>query len=256
VNPTLKIKRAILASLTKHPHLLLFLDYDGTLTPIVRTPGQATLAPKTRRILKRLAKRKRVTVALVSGRKLSDVQKMVRVSGITYAGNHGLELRGGGYRFVNAQAKRSIPILRKLKRTLAKELKHIPRAWVEDKKLTLTVHYREVPKSKWRAVKKVVLSVSARARKRGLVKLTRGKCVTELRPNTSWGKGAVVRWLIGKRDKALSVYIGDDVTDEAAFAAVNRVRGVSVLVGLSHRKTNARYRIPSPRHLTNLLRSI
>ena len=240
-------------------HLLLLLDYDGTLTPIVKTPREAKFPPKTRALVKRLSKHPLVTLAVISGRQLENVKKMVRLPRLIYSGNHGLELKGGGYEFLNPKARKATKALESISKQLKKELAHIPNALIEDKQLTLSVHYRLVSKRKIALVKRIVHRISKPWRKRKLVRLTRGKCVIEVRPNTTWDKGAVVEWLAKqveqktKPKKLFPIYIGDDVTDESAFRAVNRLKGASFLVRERARKTSAQYRITSASNVARFL---
>ena len=207
----MNLRRAVQSKLSNSSHLLLLLDYDGTLTPIVRTPKDARLTPQVRTLLKKFVRTSGVTLAIVSGRMLHDVKKKVGVQGVIYAGNHGLELAGGGYKLLNREVRKAKPILRQIARVLRGDLKEIPNAWVEDKILTLSVHYRQVKKRYWPQVTQLINQITQPWRKRGLIKLTKGKCVIEVRPNTSWDKGAAVRWLIKKmkrKKRCFSIYIG------------------------------------------------
>jgi len=240
--------------------LAIFLDYDGTLTPIVSHPSKARLSATTRRLLGELSRQQRIWVAVVSGRSLKELRRRVGVQGLCYVGNHGLELAGPKIRHINPMARKSRPIIKKIAASLRKELKKIPGAWVEDKGLTLSVHYRQAePVKKLLARRRFHEVVRPYAEKKQ-VRLTAGKEVLEVRPPVRWTKGSVVSWLLARR-RALSrgpvlpVYIGDDLTDEDAFRAIGK-RGVTVRVGAGNPRTRARYRVRSPAEAARFLEII
>ena len=238
--------------------LLLLLDYDGTLTPIVEHPSRAVLSPATKRLLARLARRPRVRVAIVSGRSLSDVKRLVGLRGLWYVGNHGLEMQAGRRHYVHPSAQRCRPRLARAVSALRTALRDIPGAWVEDKSLTVSVHWRRVPPSSVRRFRRIMAERLAPLRRRKALGVTRGKRVIELRPPIRWGKGDAVRWLrrCVARPQPWLLYLGDDRTDESAFAAVNRLQGVSVLVGAPARASSARWSLRSPREVATLLERI
>jgi trehalose 6-phosphate phosphatase len=219
---------------------LLFLDYDGTLTPIVRKPGMAELSRFRKKLLKALARRRYLRVAIVSGRMLSDITKRVGIRNIYYVGNHGFEIAGPGLRFIHPRARAAQPSLRKIKKELERRLKHIKGIIIEDKKLTMSLHYRLVKTSGLNKVREVFRRAAAPHLKARKIRVTQGKKVFEIRPNADWDKGRAVLWLAKKldpRQKAVPVYIGDDTTDEDAFRALKK-RGITIRVGRS-KKTSA-----------------
>src|SRR3989304_8709686 len=124
--------------------VLMLSDYDGPLTPIAESPEKATIPEPTRELIRSLARQSRLTVGIISGRALGDLQTMVAVRGIVYAGNHGLEIEGPGWRFIAPLADEFRPVLRLLHRVLSRALSPVSGAVVEDKGLSLTVHYRQV----------------------------------------------------------------------------------------------------------------
>lgn len=208
---------------------LLLLDYDGTLTPIKDHPKLARLSPARKLFLRRLARRPGIKMALISGRELADLKKQAGLPGLIYAGNHGFEIEAGGRRWVHPAAKKFVRQLPALKARLERELRR-PGVFIEDKGLSLSVHYRRLPAGQLPAFKKLF----ARAVRpwRGLANVTRGKKVFELRPPVAWDKGKAVQWLIKnlKLKAYHPVYIGDDRTDEDAFRAL-RGRGLTYRVG-------------------------
>lgn len=241
--------------------VVLFLDYDGTLTPLRERPEQARLSGETRELLRDLSRQPGVWVAVVSGRALADVKRMAGVRGLCYVGNHGLELEGPKLRHTLRQAWISRPVMKKIARRLRQELQAVPGAWVEDKGLTLAVHFRQVAADEKLRVRNRFNSVLRPYRERRRVRVTAGKEVLEVRPPVRWTKGTMVRWLLARRmglhprADILPVYIGDDLTDEDAFLALGG-RGITVVVGSSNPLSRAQYRVASPVAVLRFLRRL
>jgi trehalose-phosphatase len=225
--------------------LALFLDYDGTLTPIVSRPELAVLPDATREVLRRLCAR--ATVAVVSGRALSDAKALVGLEEIVYAGNHGFEIRGpDGTALSREIGAEYVDDVARIRAVLAEGLAAIARAWVEDKAWSLSVHYRQVADDRAADVETVVdraLEGFPRLRKHY------GKKVIEVRPRVDWDKGRAVLWLLEalrlQGDDVLPMYLGDDVTDEDAFRALAG-RGMGVLVSETPRPSAAALRLRDP----------
>src|SRR5262249_5991479 len=114
------------------PHLLICLDFDGTLTPFVEDPATASLSPQMQRVLRSLAGHEGVSLALFSGRERADLQTHVGIPGLIYAGNHGLEISGDGFIFIEPTAVACGKALKELAADLAQALQHVPGAFVED----------------------------------------------------------------------------------------------------------------------------
>ncbi|MFH0839962.1 MAG: trehalose-phosphatase [Candidatus Omnitrophota bacterium] len=220
----------------KGKSLFIFLDYDGTLTPIKNTPAEAKMSAEARKVLKRLAKKGRNKVAIISGRSLKDIKKIVGISGILYVGNHGLEMEGPKITFKCPVTPAYIGILGKIKRELAAGLSKIEGVIIEDKGLTLSVHFRQVKKKDELPVKTIFYNSVRPYIKKRAIRVTSGKKVFEVRPPLRWNKGNAVMWLLahstalGAKRGTIPIYIGDDVTDEDAFKAL-RKRGITVFVG-------------------------
>ncbi|NQU73421.1 MAG: trehalose-phosphatase, partial [Candidatus Omnitrophica bacterium] len=170
-------------------HIFLALDYDGTLTPIVKKPGLALLSKTTKKKLVNINRSRRFTVGIISGRAIDDIQKKVGIKNIYYGGNHGLEIRGPGMRFVSPGSKRIKSFMRFFERELSKKLKHIKGAFVENKGLTLSVHYRLVKEGQVSMVKNVFHSTLRPFVRRKRVRVTSGKKVLEVRPRLELDKG-------------------------------------------------------------------
>lgn len=228
------------------PAALLLLDYDGTLAPIVRNPARAVLGVRRRALLRRLARLPGVRVGIVSGRELAWLRRQVGVPGLLYVGNHGLEMSGPGLRFVHAPARRHAETMRRLAARLRAALRGIPGAVVEAKGLTLSVHRRMVPPSQRPVVRHRAAAVLDPLVLAGRIRITRGKQVLEVRPPVAWTKGEAVGRLSRRYRAAGGAlwYVGDDMTDEDAFRAVNRSGGISILLG-RRRRSAAQWRVRS-----------
>lgn len=207
--------------------LFLFLDYDGTLSPLVNNPGDAVLDEGTERILKRL--KSNYPVAIISGRELSDIMDRVKIPGIIYAGNHGAEIWDGQHRIDGTDGAKDAAVPGDLKKELSSRLEGIGGAVVEDKTATVSVHYRNVQQQDRESVFAVLWDTAARYC--GRVRMTMGNNVFEVRPLEAWNKGDVVLWILQHFGAGKTpIYIGDDVTDEDAYRVINQT-GISVSIG-------------------------
>jgi len=234
---------------------LLLLDYDGTLTPIVERPELALLPPDVARTLRTLSRR--LKVVIMSGRSLRDLRKLVGEKGVYYGGNHGLEIRGPGISFVLPEATRLRPLLRRVSRELRKRTKGVKGALVEDKGLSLSLHYRLVDPEREGEVRRILEEVLEPHRDR--LRITEGKKVLEVRPNLRWDKGRASLLLLRLLDperKLLPVYLGDDRTDEDAFRVLNPRGGVTVLVSERPANSNARFFLRSPKEVALFLQML
>ena len=248
----------ILKRQLKAKKIFLFLDYDGTLTPIASRPKQATLPKATKALLRRLQRCQGVKIALISGRSLKDVKALVGVKDVVYAGNHGLEIKGSGLVWKNPLVTKNKKVLTVIKQKLKKSLKGIKGVLIEDKGLTLSVHYRCVKKAKQAAVKKLFQKTVLLFLKSDKIKTSEGKKVLEIRPPLKWHKGKAVQWLLSQWRKSkkhhLAIYVGDDVTDEDAFGILGS-EDLSVIVG-KKRRTRARYFVKNTQDVNRLLREV
>lgn len=225
------------------PHLLLALDYDGTVTPIVDEPGEAHLSPSMRLRLQSLASHPRVSLAIISGRARADLEGRVAIADAIYAGNHGLEIRGPGFEYFDHAALEAADALGTLAADLELRLRRIDGIIVENKRLTLSVHYRKVAPIHHEEVRCIVLD--ALKATDNPWQLTVGARVYEVRPHRHWHKGIAVNWIKAHlhHPGSLVIYMGDDVTDEDAFAALDDA--VTIKVGDSA-ETAADHILSSP----------
>jgi len=230
--------------------LAVFLDYDGTLTPIVSHPEKALLSDSTRQTLQALAMQASVTI--LSGRDLNDVRQRVDIATITYGGSHGFDIAGprGLRKQVGTQF---LPKLDMIEKELGKQLAGIPGAHVERKCFSIAAHYRNVNESDVPKVQRAVSEVAARHRE---LRRMEGKKVYELLPCTDWDKGKALLWLLEnlglEHGKVHPIYIGDDRTDEDAFRALGQ-RGVGILVSEEPRPTAASYSLKDPAEVERFL---
>lgn len=217
--------------------LFIFLDYDGTLVPIRQVPdlGASSLPEGTRDILLSL-KAHGNRLAIISGRALQDLKKMVGIKDIIYSGNHGLELEGPKIKFENLVSLESRRLIRKIRHRLLDRLCGIRGVIIEDKGLTFSLHYRLVKDDDMPIV---VNSFNFAVRQyvdHGEIRVSKGKKVFEVRPSVNWDKGKMVLWLLARYRFAAGdreifpVYIGDDTTDEDGFRVL-RKEGLTVFVG-------------------------
>jgi trehalose 6-phosphate phosphatase len=221
--------------------LAVFLDYDGTLSPIVEDPAKATLGEGMRDALSRLSRW--VPVAIVSGRDLRDVQAFVQDDQLYYAGSHGFDLAGpDGWREVAEQGEAFLPALEAAGDALEARLAKIAGARVERKRFALAVHFRQVSDADEPAVIEAVRETIAR---QDDLHASAGKKVFDVKPRIDWHKGRSVLSLLATldldADDVLPVYVGDDTTDEDAFRSLAD-RGLCVVVrDGADRRTAARF---------------
>lgn len=228
----------------------VFLDYDGTLTPIADRPEQATLSASTRARLARLASRCPVTI--VTGRDVAVVRDFVQLDEIGYAGCHGLDIEGAAGSGLRYEAAGTLlPALDAAEADLRRGLSGIAGALVERKRYSVSTHHRLVAPGDTYLVEEVVATV---ARRHPELRRERGKKVFELRPDVAWDKGSAVAWLLSAMalDSGAATYIGDDETDEHAFELLDG-SGVPIVVEHGDRPTSARYRVRDPREVTEVL---
>jgi alpha,alpha-trehalase len=233
--------------------LAIFLDYDGTLTPIVNDPEMALLSDSMRETLRALARH--TPVAILSGRDLEDVRRRVDIDGIIYAGSHGFDIAGPG-ELRKEVATEFLVKLDLAERKLREELAGIVGALVERKRFSIAAHYRTVNENDLPKLERAVSGVAARHRE---LRNMEGKKVYELQPDIDWDKGKAVLWLLQilglEQANVLPIYIGDDRTDEDAFRAI-RDRGTGILVSEQPRATAASHLLKDPTEVQQFLREL
>ena len=231
----------------------VFLDYDGTLTPIVARPELAVLSDDMRGTLRRLVATLPLTI--VTGRDISVVADLIAVDGLGYVGSHGLDIQGppaSGLRKEVAAA--FVPALDAAETALREALGPIAGVVVERKRFSLSTHVRLVAEGD---LARVDAAVAQQALQHPSLRREAGKKLLELRPDVAWDKGAAVRWLLeaSGRDPDVALYVGDDLTDETVFRAMNG-RGATIVVAAEDRPTAARFRLRDPDDVQVLLERV
>lgn len=231
---------------------VIFLDYDGTLTPIVSHPDIAHLSDSMREVIRSL--KSRYYVAIISGRGLEDIQKRVGLEGIYYSGNHGFEIEDpDGLKMELPEAIEAIPILQEIARELEKLIEPFKGAHIERKRFSVAVHYRNLVEQK----QVLVAKVEKLATNFPKLKLQPGKQALNFGPNLDWDKGRATQWILDQisLSNPFPIFIGDDVTDEDAFKALSK-KGVGILVSEEERATCAAYILKNPEEVENFLRKL
>ena len=226
----------------------LFLDYDGTLVGLAPTPGEAVADEELRSLLGGLQARLEGALAIVTGRPVADIDHFLAPLRLTVSGLHGLVRR----REDGTTTEAEVPpdLLEPVRASFADFAAAHPGTLMEDKRLSLALHYRQAPHLEAVAIG---LAEALAGASDGLLRLQRGKMVVELLPKGS-DKGDAIRTLLEEPGftARLPVFVGDDVTDEAGFRSVNALSGVSVRIGAG--PSEAAYRLPDVAALRAWLR--
>src|SRR5438477_5418416 len=209
----------------------LFLDYDGTLTPIRDRPEDAVISASMREAVRRLAER--VPVGVVSGRDRQVVQELMGLDNLIVAGDHGFDIWSPTGGSIQREEGASFEgFLREVEARLRAALADVPGALVEPKKRSVAAHFRLVPQEQRPRVKQIVDAILSEHPEK--LKVTPGKMVFEIQPRLDWDKGKAVLYLLKAldldRDDVVPFYLGDDITDEDAFRALAG-RGIGIFVG-------------------------
>jgi len=247
-------KRRLAGWLRERPEIALFLDYDGTLTPIAPRPEDARLSEETRRAIEAAVSAPDIHLSIVSGRSLADVKNRVCVDGSTYIGDHGYEIEGPGITFFQDAAVPWQQAIDDAARDL--EAMRVEGALVERKRATVSYHVRLVaPDIRDRAFRDAVTIL----RRRRLAVLV-GKMVAEGKPPVPWDKGRAVLHVLQARfgaewtSRVRALYVGDDATDEFAFRALRGIGRSICVAGPGSAQTAADHTLPSPDDVLSLLR--
>ncbi|KAK1302342.1 putative trehalose-phosphate phosphatase 6 [Acorus calamus] len=247
----------------KGKKVVVFLDYDGTLSPIVSDPDKAFICAQ------QLTK-SRITLQLAS----SAVSSFVKLKNLYYVGSHGMDISIPSEAVKNSSVRRSetdqpgnevimfqpaaefLPIMKKLLLMLREKIRTIKGSVIEDNKFCLSVHYRHVDEEDqdalWQLVEATVGGYS------GLC-ITNGKMVYEIRPNINWNKGHALEYVLetlgfGSSSDVFPMYLGDDTTDEDAFKVLRkRGQGLPILVSSNPMETKASFSLRNPSEVQSFL---
>lgn len=218
-------------------NFFLFLDYDGTLALIADHPDKAVLSDEVRNILRKIALNPGFKVAVISGRTLKDIKSRVGIKEIIYSGNHGLEIEGPSFKFKKSVTISYKILLGKIKKELRLAFADFKNVFIEDKKLTLSIHYRLAGKKHISVIKNIFYKTISGYLIEKKIKVRKGKMIFEIAPPVKWNKSTAVLWILNRpefsKNDFYPVYFGDDTTDEDAFRVL-KDKGITVLVG--HRK--------------------
>ncbi|GKB84843.1 probable trehalose-phosphate phosphatase J [Tanacetum coccineum] len=236
--------------------IVMFLDYDGTLSPIVDDPDRAYMSDAMRATVRKLAQC--FPTAIVSGRCRDKVYNFVKLAELYYAGSHGMDIKGPSKGSKHMKSPPSVlcqpaceflPMIDEVYGMLIEKTKSTPEAKVENNKFCLSVHFRCVEEKKWSELAAQVRSVLKDYPK---LRLSQGRKVLEIRPTIKWDKGKALEFLLESLGYAnctdvFPIYIGDDRTDEDAFKVLReRGQGFGILVSKIPKDTNASYSLQEP----------
>ena len=240
------------AALKAAPRWLVMLDFDGTLAPIVEYAGDAVLPAAAEQHLRKLAASPAIDLAIVSGRAIADLHPRIGVDGIDFSGNHGRErLKPGSSRTELDSSVRVI--VAQVCEQVRKEVSGISGVYVEDKGLTTSLHYRQVPAEFHAKVRDVVREVERTFG--AAIELAEGKCVFDFFPADGANKGKAVMALLAERGgaaKVLPIYCGDDTTDETVFRVLP-LQAITVYVGSGETESAARFRVDDTAEVAEFL---
>ncbi|XP_077246820.1 putative trehalose-phosphate phosphatase F [Tasmannia lanceolata] len=274
--PSALISFEKIMNFAKGKRVALFLDYDGTLSPIVDNPDHAFMSNAMRAAVRNVAKY--FSTAIISGRCRDKVYEFVGLPELYYAGSHGMDIMGPVTHTVSVDdhsncirsdykqgkevnlyqpAKEFLPMIDEVFRSLVENTKGIKGATVENNKFCVSVHYRLVDEKYWTTIAQCVHDI---LKDYPRLHLTHGRKVLEVRPVINWDKGKAVEFLLkslglSNSDDVLPIYVGDDRTDEDAFKVLREGnRGYGILVSSVPKETNAFYSLRDPSEVMTFLK--
>ncbi|KAH9626475.1 hypothetical protein KSS87_006435 [Heliosperma pusillum] len=247
---------------SKGKKIVMFLDYDGTLSPIVQDPEKAFMSDEMRAAVKEVAKH--FPTAIVSGRGKDKVYDFVKLKELYYAGSHGMDIEGptnnkNDKSILCQPASEFLPMINEVYEKLVQKTSTIEGAKVESNKFCLSVHFRCVDEKKWPELAEIVKEVLNNYPE---LKMTNGRKVLEIKPTIKWDKGNALEFLLealgfANSKDVLPIYIGDDRTDEDAFKVLRkRKQGFGILVSKFPKETNAAYTLQDPTQVMHFLQRL
>lgn len=237
---------------------VLLLDFDGTLAPIAKSPEAAILPKETKKLLQSLCQKKEFYLAIISDRQLKDLKEKVGLPNIIYGGNHGFEGEIHGEKYAFPVEKTSLDAIIAIKKQLQKTVDKFSGAFIQNKKLALTLHYRAVGKQHIKQFKLAFNKILKPFKRNGSISVATGKMALEIRPQVNWDKGSFADMIIKKitaltNENPLAIAIGDDKTDEDIFRKLKDNINVTVV---KKRHSKAKYYLKDPEEVTNFLKWI
>jgi trehalose 6-phosphate phosphatase len=241
-----------LAEARRGRHHVFMFDYDGTLVPMKPKPHLARMSVARRRMLSALARTKGISVAIITGRSLADIRRLLPLPEIILAANHGCEISFRGAVLYPCGRKHLQPMTA-MARALSSATETIPGVLVESKGFSVALHYRLTPRRFWKELLLIVRDVSKPWRKKHGFRITGGKRIWEIRPSLQWNKGKAALWIIQRFvPGAVPWYFGDDETDEDAFRTL-RQGGITMCIG-GRKRTLAKHRLQSVSDVWTMIR--
>lgn len=233
--------------------LVLFLDFDGTLAPIVERPGDARPLEGVVDLVEKISKY--IPVGVISGRGLDDVRKRFGADGIYYAGSHGMEiLTPHGERHEPEKVQELSEEIDRQRARLHEIFDDVDGVELEEKRFGMAVHFRRNPEARQQVERALNAAVEDHPR----LKVGEGKMVRELQPDLDWHKGTALRFIwqkIPRGESCFALYLGDDVTDEDAFEEIGD-DGMGILVAEEKRPTAAGLGLDNPQQVRDFLMAL
>lgn len=250
-NPPLISPANLAREIAGHKEVLLMMDYDGTLVSIMPRPDLARPDKKLLKTLERLCRLPKYTLAVLSGRQLEELRKLLPVPGLYLGGVHGAVISRPDGECVSLLDRTGVEeVITVLCRLAGELIKDQPGFLIENKRYALAIHYRLADSE---AAEKVLgdFTIESRGLRRQFdLELLKGKEILEVRPK-GMHKGNAISWLKKNSPRAFFTFLGDDTTDEDAFKCVEN--GLGVLVSEYPRPSNASLRLNSPLEVQKFL---
>ncbi|MEW6381246.1 MAG: trehalose-phosphatase [bacterium] len=212
--------------------VLLLMNYEGILVPA--PPSPPNLDYNLRELLISLRSKSSVTTGIISSLKLSSLQNLVRINGMYYSGNSGLEIRGPEMEFIHPACAQCAAELQSMKASLQERFCDLGEISVEDNGFSLSLGYQQADNNQKEVVRERIGAVIQPFLSSGTLRLVEGKDGLEILPVVNWDKGRVVKMfenlVSSRKAHPLTIYLGADNADEDAFRAI-RGKGIGILVG-------------------------
>ncbi|QCE02579.1 trehalose-phosphatase [Vigna unguiculata] len=255
-------------SVAEGKEIVVFLDYDGTLSPIVDDPDKAYMSDVMRAAVREIAYC--FPTAIVSGRCKDKVYEFVKLRNVYYAGSHGMDIstpsgsskcedqkhqikgvdEKGNHVVHFHPAKEFLPTIQEIIKVLKENIRRIKGSMIEDNMFCVTIHYRCVKNEEDISVLREM--VESTMKSYPSFHISSGRKVMEIRPNVNWDKGCALMYLLDTLgfdnfNNVLPIYLGDDRTDEDAFKVIRHIgQGFPIVVSSIAKETQASYSLRDP----------
>jgi trehalose-phosphatase len=239
----------------KGKKIYLFLDYDGTLTPVTDTPAGMDISDKVRALIQEMLLTPDITPVIISGRSLPDLKSKIKIPCMIYAGNHGLEMDSCGLYVNFAHNENYKAIIENIEYALRQDLRDVKGVVLENKGMALAVHYNLAAAENIPAIINKFNEISKSLVDGNKFRIKAGNKVLELVPAVAWDREKFVQWLLatdsGDTSAKAALYFGDGLTEEQDFKAIG-AKAYTVLVG-TPRNSAAQYFLRDPQDIVNIL---